>query len=175
MKRFYLCNNPDEELPPGVLTYIYGAVKPRFFATLTKLDGSIPLASIAYVGITVLFYFRAPGDEQVYPYALRVTDNIDQEVHHDMISILQHVAEWYAYHQSAQASAKHMEFGLLKEFSEQLNGFQILEDEKTGSYLLNFALGAHGFDSLDAALKFLEVHLNIDKAIVYGPDRAINR
>jgi hypothetical protein len=175
MKRFYLSEDPIEELPSGILTHVYGADKPRFFASVSRLDDSVPLQSIAYLGISFMFYFRAPDDAKAYAYLLRVTDNIDDAVHHDMLDILKETAEWYMDARALQADADEVEIGWLKPFSTHLNGFQILEHVDNGTCLLNFALGCQGFKDTDSALKFLEDGLGIERKLIYTGGLKINR
>jgi len=175
MKRFYLSDDPVQELPEGVLTHIYGADKPRFFATVSRLDGSLPFTEIAFLGVSFMFYFRAPDDDKAYAYLLKVTDNIDEAVHHDMLDILKEVAEWYPDARAFQADADRVEIGWLKPFSKHLNGFQILEHEDNGTCLLNFALGCQGFNDTNSALKFLEEGLGIERKLIYTGGLKINR
>jgi hypothetical protein len=174
-KHFYLCNNPGYDVPDGVLTFIYSAVQPRFFASLSRLDGSVPFTDLAYVGISFMFYYRAADDQKVYAYLLRIADNIDNVGHHELLDILKAVAKWYADSRAIELGAEEVEIGWLKPFSEHLNGFQILEHPDNGTCLLNFALGCQGFKDTDGALKFLEERLGIDKKLISTGGLAINR
>ena len=175
MQHFYLSINPVEDAPQGVLTHIYGADKPRFFAAVSRLDGSVPFTQMAFMGISFMFYFRAPDDDKAYAYLLQVTDNIDEAVHHDMLDLLKEAAEWYIDARAVQADTDQVELGWLQPFSKHLNGFQILEHQDNGTCLLNFALGCQGFKDTDSALKFLEEGLGIARKLIYTGGLKINR
>lgn len=174
MKHFYLSNNPRQELPDGVLTFIYSAEKPRFFASLSRLDSSLPLKELCFMGISLMFYFRAPGDDRPFAYLLRVSDNIDKAGYDELAEVLGEVAQWYCYGQAEAAGLDTAEIGWLVPFSSHLKGVQLLEDKSSGQCLLNFAVGCQGFSDTDSALQFLEKDLKIDRDLIYTGGLAVN-
>jgi hypothetical protein len=162
-------------MPEGIVAYLYGYEKPRFFAVIKKLGEGMPLSAISYAGITAMFYYRGPGEQEVSYYLMSVTDNINNAGHPRLISILRDAASWYSEVQARKASAEDTEFGFLADFSPDMSDIELFEDAKTGEYLLNFALGAQGFKDLDSALEFMHESLGIAKEIVYADHTSINR
>jgi len=174
MEHFYLCSNPGYAVPDGVLTFIYGSAKPRFFASLSRLDSGLPLREISYMGVSLMFYFRSPGDERPFAYLLRVSDNIDKVGYDELAGVLTEVAKWYCYGQAEALGSDTAEVGWLVPFSSHLKGVQLLEDVSNGDCLLNFAVGCQGFTDTDSALKFLKKDLKIDMDLIYADGLSVN-
>ena len=173
-RHFYLCRNPGFDVPDGVLTFIYGSSKPRFFASLSRLDSSLSLKELSFMGISLMFYFHAPGDDRPFAYLLRVSDNIDKAGYDELAEVLGEVAQWYCYGQAEAAGQDTAEIGWLVPFSSHLKGVQLLEDKASGQCLLNFAVGCQGFSDMDGALQFLEKDLKIDRELIYTGGLAVN-
>lgn len=173
MEHFYLCNNPGYDVPDGILTFIYSAAKPRFFASLIRLDGHLSLREVSYMGISLMFYFQAPGDERPMVYLLRISDNIDDAEYDELADILEEVARWYCYAQAEALGSDTAEIGWLVPFSKHLRELQLFEDS-SGHCLLNFGIGCQGFADSGSALQFLEKTLKLKRDLIYTGGLAVN-
>lgn len=169
---FYLCEDPKEGMPEGICAYIYSYNKPRFFGVIKRLGEGLATSDIAYEGITVMFYYQAPAEQDAGYYLLFVSDNIDQADHFEVIEVLHEAIHWYV--SLSGVTLTEIEFGILKGYSAELPYVQFFEDSKTGECLLNFGLGAHAFKSFEAAQAFMHKELGIAKEIVYCSLPAVN-
>jgi hypothetical protein len=76
MKAFYLCDDPIGIKPQSMVAFVYAPDKPRFFASLFKLDPTKPMPEMDYSGCSVLFK-HMDGDERLHYYLLATVQNID--------------------------------------------------------------------------------------------------
>ncbi|MES2458051.1 MAG: hypothetical protein V4594_21010 [Bacteroidota bacterium] len=172
MTQFYLCDDPKQGLPAGISAYIYSYFSLRFFAVIKRLGLGTPTKDIAYEGVTVMFYYQRKGEYEAGYYLLYVSDNIDDVDHFELLEVLHEAVHWYV--SLPGKTLTDLEFGILKDYCPDLPHFQLFEDRKTGECLLNFALGAHAFESFEAARAFMHQELGIAKGIVYCDLPAVN-
>jgi hypothetical protein len=174
MKAFYLCDDPLGIKPDGMIGYVYTPDRPRFFATLLKLDPSQPMPSMNYAGCNVMFRFE-PGDGTKEFYLLGTVQNIDKASVDTLTDALSECAEWYATclnQESHERTGKNGGWVLLSDYNEHINA-QLLCFERSGTYLLGYANGIKDFKSLEDVRAYMRDQLGYATLLV--ADGRLNR
>jgi hypothetical protein len=78
-----------------MVSFVYTPDKPRFFASLFKLDPAEPMQEMDYYGCNVLFK-HMDGDEQLHYYLLAAVQNIDNANDQKLTAAVKEGAELYA-------------------------------------------------------------------------------
>jgi len=170
---FYLCDDPKRDMPGGIVAYIYANEKPRFFAMLMALNDDTPVTKINYGGATVTFRHFVPGTDELPHYLLMVSDNIDKAKYEELEPKLKQAVEWFVSIVADEAEADHIEHLFLDPINASVAPAQLIRFEKTGAHLLNFGMGARGFESEDDAIRFLNEELGLSQDSLFY-ERMVN-
>jgi hypothetical protein len=166
MKAFYLCDDPIGIKPEGMVAFVYTPDKPRFFASLIKLDPAEPMPEMDYSSCSILFK-HMDGDDKLHYYILATVQNIDKAANSQLTAALKEGAEWYAIcllNIEYKATGKRGGWRLLTEYNEQLKDVQLLQFKATDTYLLSYHNGVRNFPDLSSARVYMRDTLG------YPPD-----
>ena len=168
MKPFYLCDDPLGIRPEGMVGFVYTPDRPRFFATLLKLDPGRPMPAMNYAGCNVMFRFE-PGDGTREFYLLGTVQNIDKVSDNKLTDALKECAQWYATcinQESYKRTGRNGGWTLLSEYNEQIKNVQLLCFEQSDTYLLGYTDGIKDFKSLNAVRAYMREELGYPAALV---------